>query len=491
MALVVSWVVRALRDGRVPQTDGIAVAEVLQVDLGLPCDDLAGLLQRTDLCVNPLALRVEEGEAFGLVAGTLADEGGEALQFRQRHPGLAEPGADAQPVDVDRAVAPAASGRAFDSADQELFVLVEAQGVDAHPDRTRDLADGEGPLDAAGHPSPALLDLERTLAPSVHAMTVDEQHPLGSGFNAASTARDVMSGIDLTDRTAVVTGGYSGLGLESTKALTAAGARVIVPARRGNVARAALGDDISRVTIVDGVDLCDLGSVARAVDAIMSMVDGIDLLIAAAGVMATPQRPVGPGWDRQLATNHLGHFVLTNRLYPLLAARGARVVVYSSAGHHASDIRWDDPHFLNGYDKWAAYGQSKTANVLFAVHLDRLGQRDGVRAFALHPGKIITGLQRDLSVEEQVAFGWIDASGRVVGDGFKTPSQGAATGLWAATSPSLAGRGGLYLEDCDVADVARPGSTDEGGVKPYAIDTDSAARLWRLSSAITATNVLR
>jgi len=319
-------------------------------------------------------------------------------------------------------------------------------------------------------------------------MSIIDQHPLDSGFTASSTATDVLAGIDLSGRTALVTGGYSGLGLETTKALAAAGARVIVPARRPASASAAL-DGVPGVAVTS-LDLGDLASVAHAAGEVTALSDRIDLLIAAGGVMATPQRPVGPGWDYQLAVNHFGHFALVARLYPLLARGGARVVVYSSAGHHSSGIRWDDPHFLTGYDKWAAYGQSKTANVLFAVQLDQLGRSDGVRAFALHPGKIITGLQRDLPRAEQVALGWVNDAGAVVAGDFKTPSQGAATGLWAATSPLLDGRGGLYLQDCDVAHVAAPGgSMDDGGVQPYALDPDAAARLWRLSSALTATRV--
>ena len=320
-------------------------------------------------------------------------------------------------------------------------------------------------------------------------MTVNEQHPVESGFSAAATASDVLHGIDLTGRTAVVTGGYSGLGLETTKAIVAAGGHVIVPTRDAVRATAAL-DGVSGVTTICGLDLADLASVARTADAIVDCVDQIDMLITAAGVMATPRRPVGPGWDYQLSVNHLGHFALVCRLFPLLARTGARVVVYSSAGHHSSGIRWDDPHFLTGYDKWAAYGQSKTANALFAVHLDRLGQGCGVRAFAVHPGKIITGLQRDLSLAEQVELGWVDALGNVIGDDFKTSAQGAATGLWAATSPLLDSRGGLYLENCNVAHMSAPsGSMDDGGVRSYALDDDHAHRLWRISAAMTATNI--
>ncbi|MBO1417660.1 SDR family NAD(P)-dependent oxidoreductase [Streptomyces sp. FH025] len=315
-------------------------------------------------------------------------------------------------------------------------------------------------------------------------MTTSNQQPIGSPFSFTSTAEDVMAGLDLSGRTAVVTGGYSGLGLETARALRGSGARVIVPARRPDTARAALGDGYEVVPM----DLADLGSVRAAAARIAGSATSLDLLLAGAGVMAAPERRVGPGWEGQFAANHLGHFALVCELYPLLAAAdgGARVVVHSSAGHALTDIRWHDPHFRTGYDKWLAYGQSKTANALFAVHLDALGRRDGVRAFALHPGKIITGLQRELTLREQIDRGWVDEHGAVVGADFKTASQGAATGLWAATSPLLDGRGGLYLEDCEVARVAGPDAPmDDGGVRPYAVDPAAAARLWELSLAAT------
>ncbi|WP_435644455.1 SDR family NAD(P)-dependent oxidoreductase [Streptomyces sp. H49] len=316
-------------------------------------------------------------------------------------------------------------------------------------------------------------------------MTTTEQRPIDSPFSALSTAEDVMAGLDLSGTTAVVTGGYSGLGLETTRSLAAAGARVVVPARRPDLARAALAD-VAGCEVVP-MDLADPGSVRAAATRIGDSLDRLDLLMAVAGVMATPERRVGPGWEGQLAVNHLGHFLLVCELHPLLAAAGgARVVVNSSAGHTLTGIRWHDPHFRTGYDKWLAYGQAKTANSLFAVHLDALGRADGVRAFALHPGKIITGLQREMTLREQMDRGWVDADGKVIGAGFKTPSQGAATGLWAATSSLLDGRGGLYLEDCDIAAVSaadRP--MDDGGVRAYAIDPDAAARLWDLS--LTAT----
>ncbi|MFH9728172.1 oxidoreductase [Streptomyces sp. NPDC017254] len=316
-------------------------------------------------------------------------------------------------------------------------------------------------------------------------MTSTHQQPLGSPFSAAGTAEDVMAGLDLSGTNAVVTGGYSGLGLETTRALTAAGARVLVPARRPDVARTALAD--VRGCDVVPMDLADLGSVRAAAARIRDSLTRLDLFMAVAGVMATPERHVGPGWESQLAANHFGHFTLACELAPLLAAAGgARVVVNSSSGHTLTDFRWHDPHFRTGYDKWLAYGQAKTANSLFAVRFDALGREDGIRAFALHPGKIITGLQREMPLREQIDRGWVDAYGNVIGADFKTPSQGAATGLWAATSPLLADRGGLYLEHCDIAGVSAPEAPmDDGGVRAYAIDPEAAVRLWDLSVAAT------
>ncbi|MGW3464482.1 SDR family NAD(P)-dependent oxidoreductase [Streptomyces olivaceoviridis] len=321
-------------------------------------------------------------------------------------------------------------------------------------------------------------------------MTITDQQPLGSPFSATSTTEDVIAGLDLCGATAIVTGGYSGLGLETTRGLAAAGARVIVPARRPAIARAALAD-VEGCDVIP-MDLADPDSVRAATAHINDSLSRLDLLMAVAGVMATPERRVGPGWESQLAVNHFGHFTLACVLYPLLAAAGgARVVVNSSAGHTLTDIRWHDPHFRTGYDRWLAYGQAKTANVLFAVHLDTLGRDDGVRTFVLHPGKIITGLQREMTLQEQIDRGWVDEHGTVIGAGFKTPSQGAATGLWAATSPFLDGRGGLYLEDCDVARVSAPAAPmDDGGVRAYAIDPDAAARLWDLSVAATGATPL-
>ncbi|MDX3112049.1 MULTISPECIES: SDR family NAD(P)-dependent oxidoreductase [Streptomyces] len=312
------------------------------------------------------------------------------------------------------------------------------------------------------------------------------QHKIGSGFDAHSTADDVLAGIDLSGQLAIVTGGYSGLGLETTRSLTRAGARVVVPARRPDTAREAL-EGIDGVE-VDELDLADPDSVRGFADRFLASGRTIDLFIGNAGVMACPETRVGPGWEAQFATNHLGHFALVNRLWSAIEPGGARVVSVSSRGHHFSGVRWDDVHWQRGYDKWEAYGQAKTANVLFAVQLDRLARDRGVRAFSLHPGGIITPLQRHIPREEMVERGWIDEDGNVLNQaGFKTPEQGAATQVWAATSPQLAGMGGLYLEDCDVAEPAVDGDV-RFGVKDWATDPEQAARLWELSAELTGVN---
>lgn len=321
-------------------------------------------------------------------------------------------------------------------------------------------------------------------------MTTTPQHALSSGFTAQSTATEVLSGVDLTGRTAIVTGGYSGLGIETVAALVGAGAQVIVPARRPEVAWAALDARGLSAVEVETLDLADLVSVRAFAERFLATGRGLDILINNAAIMASPQALVGDGWESQFATNHLGHFVLTNLLWPALVADGgARVVALSSTGHKLSGIRFDDPNFGTGYDKWQAYGQAKTANSLFAVQLDARGAEHGVRAFAVHPGGIMTELQRHLPREEMVASGWMTEDG-VVNAQFKTAEQGAATSTWAATSPMLAGMGGVYCEDCDIAEPTVPGSATARirGVEQHAIDPDAAARLWALSAELTGVN---
>ncbi|MFD7180696.1 SDR family NAD(P)-dependent oxidoreductase [Streptomyces sp. NPDC059904] len=309
------------------------------------------------------------------------------------------------------------------------------------------------------------------------------QHKIGSGFGARSTADDVLEGIDLTGRLALVTGGYSGIGIETTRALTKAGARVVVPARRVGAAQENLAG-IDGVEVAE-LDLGDLDSVRAFAAGFLATGRPLDIVIDSAGIMACPETRVGPGWEAQFATNHLGHFALVNRLWPAIEPGGARVVSVSSTGHHASPVRWDDVHWRNGYDKWEAYGQAKTANALFAVQLDRLGRDRGVRAFSLHPGGILTPLQRHLPKQEMVERGWIDEDGNLLyPEAFKTPQQGAATQVWAATSPQLNGMGGVYLEDCDIAEPA-PADGTRIGVKEWATDPEQAARLWTLSAELT------
>lgn len=312
-------------------------------------------------------------------------------------------------------------------------------------------------------------------------MKLVEQAPLGTPYTADTTSEEVMHGVDLTGSVAVVTGGYSGLGLHTTAALSRAGAHVIVPARRVDSARDAL-DGITGVKVVE-MDLADQNSVRAAAAAIADSVDHVDLLFATAGIMATPLERTAQGWESQFAVNHLGHFALTMHLWPLLAAADrSRVVLYSSAGHHHSPIRWSDIDFSDHYDKWQAYGQSKTAMILFAKGLTALGSADGIEAYSLHPGAILTPLQRHLPLQEQIDLGWVDEDGNGIDTSFKSVSQGAATGLWAATSTDLADRGGVYCEDCDIAPLAQPGgSMGSGGVKPYAVDAEEAAALWEES----------
>jgi NAD(P)-dependent dehydrogenase (short-subunit alcohol dehydrogenase family) len=311
------------------------------------------------------------------------------------------------------------------------------------------------------------------------------QHPIGSGFGYRSTAADVIDGIDLSNKLAIVTGGYSGLGTETVKALVGAGAHVVVPARRRATAEDAL-DGVSGIEI-DELDLGDQASVRTFAERFLATGRSLDLLINNAGIMALPETRVGPGWEAQFATNHLGHYALTNLLWPrLVAAGGARVVALSSRGHKRSGIRFDDLMFEHGYDRWEAYGQSKSANSLFAVQLDALGQNVGVRAFAVHPGPIMTPLQRHLSPEFLREAGWVDEQGNL-SERFKTPEQGAATATWAATSPRLDGMGGVYCENCDIAEQTVPGSptAEESGVDAHAIDPEIATRLWTVSAELT------
>lgn len=313
----------------------------------------------------------------------------------------------------------------------------------------------------------------------------DTQTPLNSGFGMRSTAADVLAGISLAGKLAIVTGGHSGLGLETTRALAGAGARVLVLARNPEAARKAL-EGVPNAE-VDQLDLADQASVRACAGRFAASGRQADIVVCNAAVMANPETRVGNGWESQFGTNHLGHYALVNLLWPAIVP-GARVVALSSMGHHYCAMRWDDVQFDTGYDKWLAYGQSKTAIALFAKQLDTLGQAKGVRAFSVHPGKIYTPLQRHMDMAEMKALGWFDDQGNLVDPTFKTVPQGAATTVWAATSPLLQGRGGLYCEDCDVAARDDSPQPTESGVRGYAIDPAQAQRLWNLSAHLTGIN---
>ena len=311
-----------------------------------------------------------------------------------------------------------------------------------------------------------------------------QQAPLPSGFGMRSTATDVLAGVDLAGRNVIVTGGYSGIGVETTRALAAAGAHVTVPARTPDKARAALAG-LANVELA-ALDLMDPASIDAFARNWLAHHGALHILICNAAIMAAPLVRDSRGYESQFATNHLGHFQLLCRLWPALAAaRGARVVMLSSLGHRITPMNFDDPNFeRREYHKWFAYGQAKTANSLCALGVDERGREQGIRAFAVHPGAIMTDLQRSLPVEEQVAMGWITADG-VVNPLFKTIEQGAATTVWAATSPQLAGLGGLYCEDCDVARAVPREDKGPAGVRPWAVDHDAAAQLWALSEQLT------
>ncbi|MFG3172592.1 oxidoreductase [Streptomyces sp. NPDC048200] len=324
------------------------------------------------------------------------------------------------------------------------------------------------------------------------------QQPLHSGFGPASTAEEVAEGVDLTGRVAIVTGGYSGIGLETVRVLRAAGAEVVVPARDTARAAAAL-EEIDGVEVA-AMDLIDPVSVDAFADGFLASGRPLHLLVASAGIMATPLTRDARGYEAQFATNHLGHFQLVSRLRPALrAAGGARVVVVSSRGHRFSPVDLDDPNFEHTpYEPFVAYGRSKSANALFAVELDRRGRADGVRAFAVHPGTIVdTGLAKHLSEDALRAAGAVEEDGTPVRDSarqLKTVPQGAATTVWCATSPALEGLGGVYCENCDISPLVPEEDREAwlrdekapAGVLAYAVDPEQAARLWELSERLTA-----
>lgn len=321
-------------------------------------------------------------------------------------------------------------------------------------------------------------------------MTETAQAPIGSGFHAKSTATQVLDGISLAGKNAVVTGGYSGIGLETVRALAGAGAKVTVPARRGEAAEAALGG-ISGDIEIASMDLGDIASARKFAFDYAETGRPLHILINNAGIMACPETRVGPGWEAQFGVNHLGHMAMTLGLaQSMQKADGSRLVQLSSVAHVRGDVNWDDPHYKTApYEKWSAYASAKSANALFAKGVDARGKDYGVRAFSVHPGGIFTPLQRHLPEEEMVALGWKNADGTLpeaIQTMFKTPEQGASTSVWAATAPTLDGMGGVYCEDCDIAQAATEESQRFQHARDWICDPEKAEKLWEMSEVMLA-----
>ena len=314
------------------------------------------------------------------------------------------------------------------------------------------------------------------------------QKPIGSGFNAASTTNDVIKGMDLTGKTAIVTGGNTGIGLETVKTLAAAGATVIVPARDVEKAKKNLAG-IAHVEL-EPMDLMHLDSIDAFAAKFTASGRPLHLLIHNAGIMWVPLRRDSRGIESQLATNYLAQFQLAARLWPALQkANGARVINVSSDGHRFAPFNFDDPNFIHReYETLQGYGQSKTASNLFALELDNRGKAFHVRAYSVHPGSINgTELGREAPLELFQQMGFCDAKGNIlpeVAASLKTIPQGAATTVWCATSPALNDMGGVYCEDADIAELSYDASIP-GGVKPYSLDEANAKRLWELSEKLT------
>jgi len=317
------------------------------------------------------------------------------------------------------------------------------------------------------------------------------QHSLDSGFNAKSTANDVIRGIDLAGKIAIVTGGNSGIGLETTKVLAAAGATVIVLARDIEKSKKNLRD-VPNV-VLETMDLMKPETIDAFAQKFMASGRPLHLLINNAGIMWVPLRRDSRGIESQLATNYLAQFHLTARLWPALKeAKGARVINVSSQGHQFAAFDFDDPNFLHReYETLQGYGQSKTASNLFSLELDNLGKDQNIRAYSVHPGSIGgTELAREAPIELFQQLGFCDTQGNIlpeVAASLKTIPQGAATTVWCATSPLLNHLGGVYCEDADIARLAddEPGALNTGGVRLYSLDETNAKRLWKLSEAMT------
>jgi NAD(P)-dependent dehydrogenase (short-subunit alcohol dehydrogenase family) len=309
-----------------------------------------------------------------------------------------------------------------------------------------------------------------------------QQTPIDTGIGRKPEAAEVMAGVDLSGKTALVTGGYSGIGVETVRALTNAGATVLVPSRDVDRAVKTLEGTIPADQI-GFMDLSDLPTVERYGEDLSSAYPIIDLAIFNAGVMACPLDRTKQGLEWQLGVNHVGHFALLQQIInPLRAANGARLITLSSIAHRMGAVDFSDMNYdQRPYDKWQAYGQAKSAQSLMAVELDRREKDSGIRSFAVHPGGIFTPLQRHLGNAEMAEFGWTDTDGNpsaVAEKLFKSTSQGCATSLWAATAVSLNNMGGVYCEDCNISRVVPDDSNDFTGVRQWAISSEIAGRLW-------------
>lgn len=304
----------------------------------------------------------------------------------------------------------------------------------------------------------------------------------------ASTTDDVLSDKDLTGRTVFVTGANSGLGQETARAMAARGAHIIMAGRDQDKLDASVtairADQPTASLDTITLDLGSLESIRASTSRARQRFEKIDVLINNAGVMATPFLHTADGFEMQFGTNHLGHFALTAELMPLIERGSAqRIINLSSIGHHTAPVDFGDPHFAQrAYDPWLAYGQAKTANVLFTVGLEARYALLGIHAYAVHPGGIHTNLARHMTQEMRDAL-MARMQARGAGFQWKTIPQGAATTCWAATAQELEGQGGVYCEDCHVAPLDDQSST--AGVRSYALNPSHADQLWKLSEEQT------
>lgn len=315
---------------------------------------------------------------------------------------------------------------------------------------------------------------------------MEKQTPILSGYGFNTTAEEIASHYNLTGKVVVVTGGSTGIGLETARVLAKAHATVIVGAR--DLTKAKTNLTFLPEEQILPLDLSDTDSIDAFAISFLRKFERLDILINNAGIMATPLLRDKRGYEMQFATNHLGHFQLTKMLWPALEkARKARIVNLSSSGHRFGPVDFEDLQCeRKPYDKWKAYGQSKSANVLFTVELDRRGEKIGISSFAVHPGRIITTeLLRYTDEEELKKLGiYVENGVRKGSSGTKTIEEGAATTIWCALSKDLEGKGGVYCENCDIAPLLPTEDMSPRGVRQHAIDPTLAKKLWDISEKL-------